>query len=903
MGIFRQFPYSNFHEMNMDEIIKIVREMLDEWVTYKANLDQLYSDITTAFEAFKAEFDEFIASIDVNAEFDEAFQRLIASGEFMQLVQPVCVQTASDVTTAWLAAHITQPTTPAIDNTLTIAGAAADAKATGDAIDYLTEQVKNNDSYDLLDPLMAGKVVSMSGAGITFTDNHNGTWSFSGTATSTAFIRFCSSANSFPANITSGKVYYIKHNASKIGVQVAAYYNNSTSDYEYVYSDVIGGPFLIPSAATGLMIRINIASGVTVNETINVPKVLTAPENKRILQLYDCNAVDVLQPLTDTPVVTMSSVGITFKRDKSNKYSFSGTASALAFIRYFYSASSFPEGIQPGGTYYVKFKGQKVGFQIFAYFNNNANDYQLIYSSLDSGKVTIPDTATGIMIRVDIVAGMTVNETIDVPQILTAESNAALTNIVESDARAAGYVTLIADDQFYVRSAYDSSRDSVLTFKYPDIVYAYNFNFNDIRLIPKSTPIEDTVSAYNASVVYKDMHDDIPAIMINGVLLGSNHGNPYFTRVNCTHSIPQSMIGTVWTDENSNSYTLVQVFPTFLVFGTLDVNGDLIVRDPSTLTRGGDTITPVTNEAVQLRRSSIDRTIRIINNNGEDCLSGGRGTEIKVFEQYDIQDQAKMLSWLQANTGNLTNASCYSDNIPYKLARIKNTFVFNSNSTITIYGTITALDNITVDKLYGGMSIDFHSLGAGNDYGFVPLSNEFATPVAIDYNNNMYITPSSDGVPYRFYQLSSLTDGKGAFLHLIDYMGDSNPSIRENLNPFAWYAASPSEKLYLQILQNVSLTNGKSLSWGYGKGIFKKVSGQYANTCFKLNNSWIVSIDFSAAYNGYIELPEELDGATLTVMEQSPDVNAVSDFVSNNGIKINATAAGYVVLLISPWSF
>ena len=36
MGIFRQFPYSNFHEMNMDEIIKIVKNMLEEWATYHA---------------------------------------------------------------------------------------------------------------------------------------------------------------------------------------------------------------------------------------------------------------------------------------------------------------------------------------------------------------------------------------------------------------------------------------------------------------------------------------------------------------------------------------------------------------------------------------------------------------------------------------------------------------------------------------------------------------------------------------------------------------------------------------------------------------------------------------------------------------------------------------------------
>ena len=40
----------------------------------------------------------------------------------------------SGLVTSWLAQHITQPTTPAIDTSLTVAGAAADAKAAGDAL-------------------------------------------------------------------------------------------------------------------------------------------------------------------------------------------------------------------------------------------------------------------------------------------------------------------------------------------------------------------------------------------------------------------------------------------------------------------------------------------------------------------------------------------------------------------------------------------------------------------------------------------------------------------------------------------------------------------------------------------------------------------------------------------------
>ena len=47
----------------------------------------------------------------------------------------------SGIVTDWLANNITQPTTPAIDSSLSVAGAAADAKAAGDAITYLSDEI------------------------------------------------------------------------------------------------------------------------------------------------------------------------------------------------------------------------------------------------------------------------------------------------------------------------------------------------------------------------------------------------------------------------------------------------------------------------------------------------------------------------------------------------------------------------------------------------------------------------------------------------------------------------------------------------------------------------------------------------------------------------------------------
>lgn len=126
MGIFQQFPYTNFHEMNLDQIIKIMREMQDEWAATK-----------TEWASYKDFIDNYFDTIDVSTEILQALRVMAASGELNEVVDPVIVTEVTE----WLTEHIT-PTTPAIDDTLTIAGAAADAKAAGDRINENTTKIK-----------------------------------------------------------------------------------------------------------------------------------------------------------------------------------------------------------------------------------------------------------------------------------------------------------------------------------------------------------------------------------------------------------------------------------------------------------------------------------------------------------------------------------------------------------------------------------------------------------------------------------------------------------------------------------------------------------------------------------------------------------------------------------------
>ena len=115
MGIFRQFPYSNFHEMNMDEILKILKTMEEEWDATKAE-----------WASYKDFIDNYFDNLDVSEEVLAALRVMAGDGTLETVMSPTIASETAD----WLAANIT-PTTPAVDASLSVSGAAADAAETG----------------------------------------------------------------------------------------------------------------------------------------------------------------------------------------------------------------------------------------------------------------------------------------------------------------------------------------------------------------------------------------------------------------------------------------------------------------------------------------------------------------------------------------------------------------------------------------------------------------------------------------------------------------------------------------------------------------------------------------------------------------------------------------------------
>ena len=110
------YPYTDFHELNLDWFLNEFKQVHNHVDTLDATVTEFTNFVTNYFD-----------NLDVQEEINEKLDALVADGTISALLLPLTTDAVSD----WLTEHLT-PTTPVVDNTLTIAGAAADAKVTGD---------------------------------------------------------------------------------------------------------------------------------------------------------------------------------------------------------------------------------------------------------------------------------------------------------------------------------------------------------------------------------------------------------------------------------------------------------------------------------------------------------------------------------------------------------------------------------------------------------------------------------------------------------------------------------------------------------------------------------------------------------------------------------------------------
>lgn len=144
----RGIPYDFNGTLSLENkfvvLFKTVKEMFHAQDALVKSYKELYEFINTYFD-----------NLDVQEEINNILNKMASDGTLLTIMKP----TISNETTKWLAANITNPTSPAVDKSLTVQGAAADSFMTGSLLSSLFSP---NDNY----------FRENLGEGTTFTDGY-----------------------------------------------------------------------------------------------------------------------------------------------------------------------------------------------------------------------------------------------------------------------------------------------------------------------------------------------------------------------------------------------------------------------------------------------------------------------------------------------------------------------------------------------------------------------------------------------------------------------------------------------------------------------------------------------------------------------------------------------------------
>lgn len=110
-----------------------IEEINDSFIDLQGYVNTHLEEITTTVNLFTDYIDNYFDNLDVQNEINNKLNAMASDGSLSRIIGPIVVATVPSIVTAWLNENIT-PTTPAIDKSLSVSDAAADAKVVGDTL-------------------------------------------------------------------------------------------------------------------------------------------------------------------------------------------------------------------------------------------------------------------------------------------------------------------------------------------------------------------------------------------------------------------------------------------------------------------------------------------------------------------------------------------------------------------------------------------------------------------------------------------------------------------------------------------------------------------------------------------------------------------------------------------------
>ena len=83
MGLFENFPYTNFHELNLDWFLNEFNKVLSEWESMQRNFDNL----NAAFNDLHDYVHDYFKNLNVQKEIDNKLNSMAADGSLYEIIR------------------------------------------------------------------------------------------------------------------------------------------------------------------------------------------------------------------------------------------------------------------------------------------------------------------------------------------------------------------------------------------------------------------------------------------------------------------------------------------------------------------------------------------------------------------------------------------------------------------------------------------------------------------------------------------------------------------------------------------------------------------------------------------------------------------------------------------------
>jgi hypothetical protein len=477
-----------------------------------------------------------------------------------------------------------------------------------------------------------------------------------------------------------------------------------------------------------------------------------------------------------------------------------------------------------------------------------------------------------------------------------------------------------------IRSTFNNTYDVVIKFTINTATNS-SLNISQAKLILKSDEIDAVGKVLEGGSI-----DDACPTKINGIYISGNHGNSGGMTITAnSHGKTLADVGSVFTDDVGIEYYLLKIIDA----NSLLMISENISADPKSWnfkkpspgvvltyqSNGNNTndITIASNATTQIYPSVKNVKIKFISD-GVELLADGNyeSNDITYLESYDVVDTVNMASRIVSNrpTGGYGTQPDFTDGETL-ISRV-NTYKVQDACKVTLLWNWIARKEFYIDYFGGTQSAFLKPGWATSLKRYIPSSlpvsdgittYDFRMPVNTSpLWNTMNLTSEyweNDVAPSRAVDI--MTDGSLTVNLNIGFLpvGVAGDNRSNNVNN-AWYLYN-SGKLYPHAIDSKigpsGLVPGGTAKQGINFRGWSEKDTSRTNLFFVENGmDTYVFIDWHSAIEDKVDLPTELMGKSITVVEKSDNV-IINATIIIGAIDITVAAStpmyGYCILKIN----